>query len=71
MMGHNRFTKVTIANFPKKISYADLSKNYATLYFVIQFNDFFSIMMVHELDKINISQFFKKISFKGKCVICV
>ena len=28
-------------------------------------------MMVHEVDKIHISQYFKKIPFKGMCVICV
>ena len=27
-------------------------------------------MMVHEVDKIHISQFFKKILFEGKWVIC-
>ena len=74
MMGHNTLTKVTIVNFPKKMPQANLSKNYAVLYLVIHFNDFFkhySIMMVHEVDKIHISQFFNKVPFKGKWMICV
>ena len=72
MMGNNRLTKVTVVNFPQKIPPANLSKDYAILYFVIHFNDFFNgIIMVHEVDKTHIIQFFKKILFKSKWVICV
>ena len=58
MVGYNRLTKVTIVYFLKKMPQFNLSKNDATLYFVIHFNDFFkhsSIMIVHEVDKIHIS----------------
>ena len=81
-MEHNRLTKVTIINPPRpppppkrKIPWPNLSKNYATLYFVIHLNDFFLKLSycngIHEVDTINISQFFKKIPFKDKWVICV
>ena len=41
MTGHNRLTKVTIINIPPKMPLANLSKNYAALYFVIYFNYIF------------------------------
>ena len=68
MVGHIRLKKLLLSIFPKKCPNS-LSKNNATLYIVIHFNDFFkhcSIVMgyIHEIDKTNISQFFKKILFK-------
>ena len=62
MMEHNRLTKVTIVNFPKKNTLRQFVQKLYNL--MIHFNDFFkrsSIMMVHAVDKIYISQFFKKV----------
>ena len=75
MMGHNRPTKVTIVSFPPKRCLRPIcSKNYAALYFVIHFNNFFETL--YNFDGVpvagkNKSQFFKKIPCKGKWVICV
>ena len=81
MMGQNRLTKINPLPPPQKkkththTHQANLSRNYATLQFVIHFNEFFLTLQycdgVHEVDKINISPFFQKASFKGKWVICV
>ena len=69
MTGHNRWTKVTIVNFPKKFPRLICLKNYATLYFVIFFNGFFETLYyydgVHQVDKVNVSFFSKKYLFRS------
>ena len=65
MMGYNRQTKVTIVNFSKKSPGSICPKiSYGTLYFTIRFNIFFETSQhydgIHEIDKINVRQFFKK-----------
>ena len=76
-MEHNRLTKVTIINpppkekFPGPICPKIMQPCILWSTWMIFYLKLFYCNRIHEVDTINISQFFKKIPFKAKWVICI